>query len=196
MRAPTWVYDAWAVSRPVLYTEPTAAQIPPNFPFRASAQSPGRLLDGDALGQILGLSRCPRPAAGRRRHDRSCNGTLRGRRGRSRAPAWGPIWPRRPARRGPRSAQPLTRLGRLLRACSSRRWFWRIVGGFTASTAFRSPPYPVSPTPQARSRIRSSTVGGRFARPYHPSEVLNFLERKTGFEPATLTLAIRSLGVL
>jgi len=41
MRAPTWVYDTRVVSRPVLYTAPTAAQIPPNFPFRASARSPG-----------------------------------------------------------------------------------------------------------------------------------------------------------
>ncbi len=55
MRAPTWVYDTRAVSRPVLYTEPTAAQIPPNFPFRTSARPPGRLLDGDALGQVQGL---------------------------------------------------------------------------------------------------------------------------------------------
>jgi hypothetical protein len=53
VRAPTWVYDARAVSRPVLYTEPTAAQIPHNFPFRASARSPGRLLEGGVVCQEL-----------------------------------------------------------------------------------------------------------------------------------------------
>ncbi len=54
MRAPVWVYAAWAVSLPVLYTEPTAAQIPPNFPFQASARPSGRPLDGDALGWVQG----------------------------------------------------------------------------------------------------------------------------------------------
>jgi hypothetical protein len=49
--AVTWVYAARAVSLPALYTEPTAAQILPNFLFRAGARTPGRLLDGDALGQ-------------------------------------------------------------------------------------------------------------------------------------------------
>ena len=58
------MYAARAVSLPALYTEPTAAQILPNFLFRAGARPPGRLLKGDALGQDQWLVRRPGLAGG------------------------------------------------------------------------------------------------------------------------------------